>query len=88
MAVFCLGIVAVNAVLAWGRPLLGGPVFWVLWAAWLACSVFYLERRAWLIHASRASTVEDIDWRLWNCFQLLGLSTFAVSWASGAIHHR
>ncbi|NOK38923.1 hypothetical protein HMI49_37630 [Corallococcus exercitus] len=88
LTAFCFTMVVVNAVLAWGRSLIGGPVFWVLWAVWLACTVFYLGRRVWLIRVSRASTFDDTDERLWNCVQLLGLATFAVSWGSGAIHHR
>lgn len=88
MAVFCLGSVAVVAMVSWGRPLLGGPLFWVLWTVWLACAVFYLGRRAWLIRDSRASTVEDIDWRLWSCFQVLALATFVLSWGSGFYFQR
>ncbi|RKH00820.1 hypothetical protein D7X32_22280 [Corallococcus carmarthensis] len=76
------------AVVSWGRPLLGGPVFWMLWGVWLAVTVFFLGRRAWLIHASRASTFTDADINLWTCFQVLGVASFAVSWASGFTFHR
>ncbi|CAM4313080.1 hypothetical protein [Corallococcus exiguus] len=88
LTAFCCAMVATNAVLAWGRLLIGGPVFWILWAVWLAGTVFYLGRRFWLIRVSRASTLDDIDLRLWECFQVLGLVTFAVSWGSGFTYHR
>ncbi|WP_147442765.1 hypothetical protein [Corallococcus sp. AB049A] len=78
-----LGIISVHAFVTWGRPLIGGPLYWILWAAWLACTVFELGRRAWLIRVSRALTYDDLDVRLWSCSQVLGLASFALSWISG-----